>query len=536
VTSPGSITTVSSMNLGGPSTEGYPATEVIKYLIDAVGHDVMSFRRNAQVSYLLVDRARDVCEAINGYIEVTENRADWSSFEKFTNAIDPIEEALFALIAHTADEKTLHLTSGNSVDDCVISTERWAVNREHIWNALDTLETKPELTDLFSGLDTTSREADRIEAQLHDDKSFFEEVIADIKDALKAYKKLPVTIRSVCKNLDELLDKLAKGSGFHSVTPYTLKTGLVVQGIVNLSLRNAPIDNATRNHLRSRAVWEAAEELTDLLNSTLNDDKNSINQLRLAYDAFLRLVRNTSELPPPKSYLELMKQAGRVRRPFQAQAHAIISLCRTLVTEFEKESHHTAHNVLPLEDACDEALKALKQVAAAVTELKLFDMAGLENHPAYKALHDAKEPIKTCFNSFKLGDSWAEKEQLLSDAVIKDRKRMEDLNRLLTTRPPLTLQEKAALIKVTIDVYYPDEAQENLMVPIGKVALEVEGSARLSAVRWTAAGNLNDQLVKAARQSGEFYVPPDKPCDLHAPVSQFTNSSNECALWLVVRG
>jgi hypothetical protein len=92
VTSPGSITTVSSMNLAGPSAEGYPATEVIKYLIDAVGHDVMSFRRNTQVSYLLVDRAREVCDAINEYIRFTENGADWSSFEKFTSAIDPIEE------------------------------------------------------------------------------------------------------------------------------------------------------------------------------------------------------------------------------------------------------------------------------------------------------------------------------------------------------------------------------------------------------------------------------------------------------------
>ena len=45
-----------------------------------------------------------------------------------------------------------------------------------------------------------------------------------------------------------------------------------------------------------------------------------------------------------------MKQAGRVRRPFHAQALAIILLCRILVTEFEKESHHTADNVLPLEE------------------------------------------------------------------------------------------------------------------------------------------------------------------------------------------
>jgi hypothetical protein len=41
---------------------------------------------------------------------------------------------------------------------------------------------------------------------------------------------------------------------------YAVKTGLLVQGIVNLFLPSAPIDAATRNHLRSRFVWECAEE------------------------------------------------------------------------------------------------------------------------------------------------------------------------------------------------------------------------------------------------------------------------------------
>jgi hypothetical protein len=46
----------------------------------------------------------------------------------------------------------------------------------------------------------------------------------------------------------------------------------------------------------------------------------------------------------------MMKQAGRVRRPFHAQALAIIQLCRTLVNVFNEESHRTADNVLPLEE------------------------------------------------------------------------------------------------------------------------------------------------------------------------------------------
>jgi hypothetical protein len=92
VTSPGSVTTISSINLPGSSNEAYPATELIKYLIDAIGRDVMSFRRNAQVSYLLVDRTRDIFDAINAYIQRTESGEDWESFDKFTSAIDPIEE------------------------------------------------------------------------------------------------------------------------------------------------------------------------------------------------------------------------------------------------------------------------------------------------------------------------------------------------------------------------------------------------------------------------------------------------------------
>jgi hypothetical protein len=75
-----------------PTTEGYPATEVIKYLIEVVARDVVSFRRNTQVSFMLVERARDLCDAINIHIKKTESGTDWASFEKFSDALDPVEE------------------------------------------------------------------------------------------------------------------------------------------------------------------------------------------------------------------------------------------------------------------------------------------------------------------------------------------------------------------------------------------------------------------------------------------------------------
>lgn len=63
----------------------------------------------------------------------------------------------------------------------------------------------------------------------------------------------------------------------------------------------------------------------------------------------------------------------------------------------------------------------------------------------------------------------------------------------------------------------------------------VDGSTRLSAVRWTVAGALDESLRKRARQSGEFVLPPDDtPCDLHESVSQFAGSGRRCSLKLLI--
>jgi hypothetical protein len=55
-------------------------------------------------------------------------------------------------------------------------------------------------------------------------------------------------------------------------------------------------------------------------------------------------------------------------------------------------------------------------------------------------------------------------------------------------------------------------------------------------VRWTVARDLDEQLARRARQTGEFLLSRDnKPCDVNSSVSEIT-SGNECALKLIVRG
>ena len=64
----------------------------------------------------------------------------------------------------------------------------------------------------------------------------------------------------------------------------------------------------------------------------------------------------------------------------------------------------------------------------------------------------------------------------------------------------------------------------------------VEGSTRLSVVRWTVAGALDDPLRKQrASQNGEFVLLPNEtPCKLHETVSQFAGSGRRCTLRLII--
>ena len=69
-----------------------PPTELIQNLILVIGHDVCSVRRNMQTLYHLVSRARDIANAVNTLVKKVESSNLWDNFDKYTKAIDPLEE------------------------------------------------------------------------------------------------------------------------------------------------------------------------------------------------------------------------------------------------------------------------------------------------------------------------------------------------------------------------------------------------------------------------------------------------------------
>ena len=73
----------------------FPATEFILQLIETICRDVVQFRRNTQISYHFVDRARSACDIISALIQNEEEdnwEDDWDSYDKCTEASDLLEE------------------------------------------------------------------------------------------------------------------------------------------------------------------------------------------------------------------------------------------------------------------------------------------------------------------------------------------------------------------------------------------------------------------------------------------------------------
>jgi len=105
----------------------------------------------------------------------------------------------------------------------------------------------------------------------------------------------------------------------------------------------------------------------------------SVEEIEEKYDSFLQVLRvcvsiisssngdpykhlqTIPDAPLPASYTQLMKQAGNIRRPYYAQAVAVISLCRFLARHYESltKEQRTATNVEPLEECVAASLEEL---------------------------------------------------------------------------------------------------------------------------------------------------------------------------------
>ncbi|KAI9439116.1 hypothetical protein H4582DRAFT_117595 [Lactarius indigo] len=512
---------------------GFAATEAIKCLLQAIGRDVVSFRRNTHVSYLVVERARDIVTAINEYISRVESSdaGDWDSFEKFSSAIEPLEDILFQLLVFTEDEKTRYFGNDRDIADCITSTEAWAENRKRLSETLKSFHTHTPLVNLFDREDSESRDRDRQDALDHDDRSLMKEIGSARKNIFDS-KRYPKYVTNAVTPLDTLQKQMTSESLPEWLTVITIKTCMLVQGVLEVVLQ-PNTSTELLNHLKSKTVWGAVTALTKALVGVDKRLPALPKEVEDKYEEFLKILQKLSKLALklPDSFVNILKEAGRVRRPFQAQAFALVMLCRFLADHFNKigdKTSVTVDHVNSLEEAFNETLTVLHAAINAVTQLSVFNLTDFESNSTVQEFERVESVIKESFTSFGLSEEWSKKENVRKEAWEKDKSRMEQLNKVLN-KPQST---SATVMKVNISI------RENS--PDGRelcnTTVSEEITTRLLALRWTVATALQSpDDAKRARTGGSFYKSTNNEIvELQNTIKEVSEANGEVNLKLVL--
>jgi len=162
--------------LAAVPSQAFVATDCIKHLIQVVSYDICALKRNTQTAYLLIYKICDMYKEINDLIRRvdTEDGNTWGSYDRYTTAINPLEDFLLRVSDLAEKESHLWLTDHDSIDDCLYSIAEWAENRAKIRGFMTELRTRVPKFPPFSKDDVRL-------AQKHDDSNLLSILCHHIK-------------------------------------------------------------------------------------------------------------------------------------------------------------------------------------------------------------------------------------------------------------------------------------------------------------------------------------------------------------------
>ncbi|QRV99747.1 hypothetical protein RhiJN_27766 [Ceratobasidium sp. AG-Ba] len=476
---------------------------VAEHLIAIRAADVCAFRRNTQVSYRFVDAARCLVDKINDLIAAVENDGDWSAYEKFTVAIDPLEELLLAFETEDDGNEENNLMNTTTVDDCRASISGWEKNRTIVRTVLERLTTHKSLSVL---LDPDQKDrVDLAAAYRHDDLTLLNEFVAGIKRhlnqniALEFPKKMHALLGEISRGAQDI-QQIFKDT--HQLPDswdvLAVKSVMAIYGLIKLG-SNQSIDLETRRFFKQDKPWMTAKSLLAGALGYFNGkgDKTQVIQL---YDDFLKEFLGGPVEGIPASYYELLKTVGKIGRSYHAQSLLLATLCRELTNCYQSTNILTDQQHIALQNAFDQTLEALQQSTTraqpnvkdlSLSRLTEFNFDGYEGDPCIKLFQDSAKELSKRFKDLQI-DEKGGCEERLKQAMLKDKERMLAVNKRLQTG---LRTDELESIEVKIKVCKGGSKGEM----IKERTVWVHPSTRLSAIGWVIS---KDPSVKSQIKSG----------------------------------
>ncbi|KAA1476414.1 hypothetical protein DENSPDRAFT_510411 [Dentipellis sp. KUC8613] len=514
------------------SPDEYPATELATELLRLAARDVSSFQRNSQIAYRTVSASRDIRNKINTLIKEVETTNDWGTWDKYSAAIDPLEQILYKIINVTYDESLLYLPRTTSVTDCIADVTKWKSNRKDLRDIFGSLYTDGELKKLGALADAPP---DKDIASKHDDTSLLSAIYLHFSSLFSKNftketkaKRLLSTIKDSLGNVRTKLKTAAYNSEFFELG---VASGMLIYGALGIGV-NKDVQKAWKRHLTSQEVWDSAKSLLEELDSVISSGNLTLPSVQTKYEAFEKLLQKLPGLNLPENYNELPKQGGKVRRPYRERAYAFMAICRVLANKFTATSDRTYEHLDPLETAIADTLAALKAAAEAVVNLQSIDVTKLDSDDVNTAFLAAKTKIEECFKKLGLDASWETEYKKLTDALENDKKRIQEWNKYLGgEHPRAAVQTAAVSVKLTICTH-PANAQGGsggCIHGTGSILRtsthNITSTDRLSALLWKERQEHPDQAAQLD-QNAVFEKSKDQALATDSLISEVVKDGN----------
>ncbi|TFY70606.1 hypothetical protein EVG20_g2402 [Dentipellis fragilis] len=526
-------------------TDEYPATELATELLRLAARDVSSFQRNSQIAYRTVSASRDIRNKINELIKDVETTNDWGTWDKYSAAIDPLEQILYKIINITYDESSQYLPHTTSVDECLTDVTKWKKNRKDLRDIFGSLFTDTELKVRAVSL-ASDAPADKDIASKHDDTSLLSAIYLHFSSIFEGNftketkaKKLLNTIKDSLGNVRTKLKTAAYNPEFFELG---VASGMLVYGALGIAT-NKTVQKSWKQHLVSSEVWNSAKSLLEEIDAVIGTGNLTLSGVQTKYNAFEALLKKLPGLKLPENYNELPKQGGKVRRPYRERAYAFMAICRVLANKFNETADRTYDHLDPLENAIADTLVALKAAADAVVNLQSIDVTKIESDNVNDAFVAAKTKIEECFKKLNMESAWSTEYQKLTAAVEKDKKRVEEWNTYLGGKHE-RVETKTAAVTVTLTICTHTGGQTANGQGGSKACIHGGGSVlrtsthnitstdRLSALLWKERQDHPDQATQLD-QNAVFEKAKDQPLATDSLISSVVENG-KASLYLML--
>ncbi|KAF7982745.1 hypothetical protein HWV62_26628 [Athelia sp. TMB] len=435
------------------------STQLIQDLLNVSAFDACTAKRNTFSAFGLLSDARDLCKEIHKLakqVDEAEALDDWVAYDKYTAAIDPLEQLLFKIVDWVAKESGLFLNNTSTIAEAIEFIATWEKARVELVK-LKTIESK-ELQSIKPASSFSDAELQR-----HDDRCLVSALCDEISATafvgplLTSSQKLlltqPPTLIAQLKEIAGAIPSKLSPKTDEPSTTLTVKCTMIVQGVVHLTGSTTEAD--TKAALNDRPVWTKACAMFKKLSDHLADStKAPIAQAQQLYDDFLNFLQHLV-VEIPSEYLDIRRSVKNVMRPYHARTLALASQCRKLVGHFSADKKPA--DLPALAEALKAAMAALEAAAQAMNVVSLitFEDKDIEGTPAAKAFSTAEEKVETCYKAYnpriKLGD-WTAEAAGMATALSKDKALVTQMKERFaqsnkTSIPPILPDSK---VKVTI--------------------------------------------------------------------------------------